>query len=301
MMRSRRLATTKIASLIVLCAILTACSRAPRPGASGAGTTAGGAQPALRDEIPADRLNEVVAAHLEGVGLMEQYQYAQAVAAFRKVHQLAPGWIAGSINLAIALLNDSGIKAEAAKGGRASATPPATNFDEALKLLDAVIERDPQNLHAHYCRGLILEYQGDLERAHKDFAIVTERDPSDAHAWLKLGTTLTDPENPGAQAGPKQARELIAIYTKALERNPYLVMALYKIQQAYIWAGEPKKQAEALNLWRRLNPDVNPAGPGDTGKTYYGEMGRYATVIDPFPMRSQMPDPGHPPRFDVPE
>ena len=63
-----------------------------------------------------------MAAHFEGLGYMEQYEYREAVEAFREVHDRAPGWIPGSINLAIALLNDSGVKAEEAKkaGGDAA-------------------------------------------------------------------------------------------------------------------------------------------------------------------------------------
>ncbi len=41
---------------------------------------------------------------------MERYEYGQAVESFQEVHERAPGWIAGSINLALALLNDVGAK-----------------------------------------------------------------------------------------------------------------------------------------------------------------------------------------------
>jgi hypothetical protein len=64
---------------------------------------------------------------------MEQYEYRKAVDAFREVRERAPGWIPGSINLAIALLNDTGLKIEQAKAqGQA---PPPSNFDQALALL----------------------------------------------------------------------------------------------------------------------------------------------------------------------
>ena len=75
----------------------------------------------LKNEIPPAELDAVMAAHFRGLGQMEQYEYRKAAEAFREVRKRAPGWIPGSINLAIALLNDSGVKAEAAKksgGGR---------------------------------------------------------------------------------------------------------------------------------------------------------------------------------------
>ena len=141
-------------------------------------------------------------AHFEGLGLMEQYEYAKAAEAFRSVHELAPGWIPGSINLAIALLNDTGVKVEEAKKAGGGAPPPG-NFDEALELLAGVLERDPDNPYAHFCRGIILEQQGNIAEAHRHFKRVTEIDPDDATAWYWLASTLTDP---GGAVAARRAR-----------------------------------------------------------------------------------------------
>src|SRR5262249_42477157 len=125
------------------------------PGASARITPA--AAP-LRNEIPPDALATVMARHFQGLGHMEQYDYAKATEAFRDIHARAPGWIPGSINLAIALLNDTGVKAEAAK--KSGADPGSANFGEALALLADVIAREPDNPYAHFCRGIIFEQQG---------------------------------------------------------------------------------------------------------------------------------------------
>ena len=288
-----------------------ACGTSDRPAAApvapekSSGATEGpkSSPAALRDEIPADQLDVVVRAHLAGLGAMEQYEYGKAIEAFQDVHQRAPGWIPGSINLAIALLNDTGSKTEDAKksGG---GTEGASNFDQALTLLDDVIARQPANLDAHYCRGLILEFlgQGRTVDAHKDFRFVVEKDPTDGHAWFKAGATLTNPADPSQPAGPAQATELIKYYTKALECNPYLITAYYKLQQAYGWARQPAKQRELLDRWKQLNPKSNPAGPGETAEAFYGESGRKARVVDPFGHgASHAPaEPGPPPKFDPP-
>ncbi|HEV3166677.1 MAG TPA: FG-GAP-like repeat-containing protein [Isosphaeraceae bacterium] len=291
--------------LIVLALLEPACDRSAPPAPKAAPPNPVTAQPApdptvLRDEIPADKLDAVMQAHLQGVGLMEQYNYSQAVTAFRKVHELAPGWIGGSVNLAIALFNDTG--SQAAEAEKAGAQPGKGNFDQALALLAQVLERDPKNLHAHYCRGIILESQGNLADAHKDFLFVTEHDPDDASAWLKLGSTMTDPSNPERKAGPKQAKQLIVIYTKALERNPNSVLALYRLQEVYGWARDPAKQKELYELWNRLNPRKTVTGPGDSADTTYGEMGRYAEVVGPKPaLQSAAAGPLVSPRFDIPK
>ncbi len=274
--------------------------KAARPATTGP-STAPAAQ--LKNEIPSDALEPVMKAHFEGVGNMEQYKYGFAVQAFREVHKLAPGWIPGSINLAIALLNDSGVKAEDAKkaGGGAE---PATNFDEALDLLAAVIEREPGNPHAHFCRGIILEQDGKLSEANRHFRKVAEIDPTDATAWYWVASTLTDPDDPTRPAGPKQAKEQIELLGKAVELNPYLTPAVFKMATAYRMTGQNAKQKELLDRWRKINPDrPDPVpGPGDSAEKVYGEMGKYATIIDPFARpASPAGTTVHRPRFEAPK
>ena len=58
---------------------------------------------------------------------------------------------------------------------------------------------------------------------------MTEIDPNDAAAWYWSGSTLPDPDDPSQPAGPNQAKEQIALYAKALERNPYMTPAIYKM------------------------------------------------------------------------
>jgi tetratricopeptide (TPR) repeat protein len=246
---------------------------------------------------------------------MEQYKYRDAVNSFREVVSLAPGWSAGQINLAIALLNDTGAEAEAAKqsgGGRAARSPGAqsdsgqsagasANFDEALRLLDQVLGEAPDNVHALYCRGIILAYLGQAKEAHHAFQRVVELDPDDAEAWAKLGQTLPDPDRPNFPAGPKQAKQLIEIYRKALDRNPYLVVALFKLQEAYRWDGQRDKASEYMKQWEALNPDRTVTGPGDMLRQVYGEMGKYANIINPTQsVRSATEPAGRPPGFEPP-
>ncbi len=284
----------RMALALVACVFVISCDRGHPPTSKPPVPTVASST----DAIPANRLDAVVAAHTRGLGLMERYQYGKAIEAFREVHDLAPGWTPGSINLAIALLNNAGAAEEEAKAGKGPAH--GNNFVEALTLLEAVLERDPKNLHAHYCRGIILENQGDFAEAHRDFQLVADADPGDALVWLHLGSTMTDPSTPGKPAGPRQSKELIALYTKALERNPYLVPALFKLQAAQGWSGDRAIQKETLALWKRLNPKGNAGAPGDAGDTAYGEMGRYATVIGPATKREIPSGPVVPPRFDPP-
>ncbi len=259
-----------------------------------------GAVEPLKDEIPAAEVDAVSTAHFRGVGLLEQYEYRKATEAFREVQRRAPGWIPGSINLAIALLNDSGAQASSAESSGAGSDQ--NRFDEALDLLQAVLDRQPENRQAHFCRGIILEQQGDLAKAHAHFRRVTELDPNDAASWYWAASTVTDPDEPSRGAGAGQAREQIELLTRALACDPYLTPAIYKLSFAYRFAGEPDKQKELLDRWRQINPDrPSPVpGTGNSADKVYGEMGRYALAVNPFgrPEAAAFSR-AAPPRFDI--
>ena len=147
--------------------------------------------------------------------------------------------------------------------------PLPDNFDEALDLLAGVLERDPANPYAHFCRGIILEQQGRIAEAHQHFKKVTEIDPNDAAAWYWSGSTLTDPDDPSQPAGPKQAKEQIALYAKALELNPYMTPAIYKMAMTSRFTNDPKKTKELFEQWKKINPDrPDPSpGPGESAES----------------------------------
>ncbi len=297
--------TTRLAGPMAL--TLGICLGLPACGDRGAGvaTLPGKGAPSgpPRDEIPPAELSAVMDAHFRGLGAMERYEYAAAAEAFRDIHRRAPSWIAGSINLAVALLNQGGETAE--KERQAGQTElegdSKLNIDEAQRLLDEVIARQPLNLHAHFSRGIILRFKGQLLDAHRDFRKVVEGDPGDANAWLELGATLTDPDSEGMPAERKQSRELIEYYRKALDRNPYLTTAMFKLQAIYGLMGDRDGQRQLYATFEKLNRGRNAAGAGDVAALVYGEMGRYAKVIDPFPRPKPAAKPGPPPRFGPPD
>ncbi len=234
---------------------------------------------------------------------MERYEYKAAAAAFREIQSRAPGWITGTVNLSIALLNQGGEAAEKAKkSGQGEPDEEAVqNIDAARILLDGVIAREPGNPHALFSRGIILQSQGDSISAHRDFTRVTEIDPGDANAWFEFAESFTDPTREGMPPGRAQAPELISAYSKALEANPYLVTAMYGLQRAYSLAGDRDRATKTFALFKKLNTQFDPAASGEKFALVYGEMGRYAQIIDPF-RRSEPPRPNPPlPRFGIAE
>ncbi len=262
--------------------------------------------PGEMNEIPPDELSAVMAAHYLGLGSMERFEYSNAVAAFRDVRKRAPGWIPGSINLAIALLNDSGQKAEEAKKAGAVAEPD--NFGEALDLLGDVLNRDTGNPYAHFCRGLILQQQGALAAAHEHFKRVTDIDPKDAAAWYWMGRTIPEPAEPPEdrlKAIKERSKREVELFSKALELNPNLTQAIYGFAMAARFVKSEKETKEWFDRFRRINPDqdgsVPAPGPGDPQAKAYGDMGRYGTIVNPFPQVMAIPEGGAQPapRFEA--
>lgn len=305
----RWLTRARVISCVAACLCLVGCGQqesADVPGKLGAGKTTGAGAGAGGGPLEGERLARFLDAHYRALGHMERYEYSDAADAFREVLALDPELASTKINLAIALLNDTGTKAEESKQDRSGGAVPA-NFDEALGLLESVLAAEPGNLHARYCRGIILEYLGRADEAHGDFKVVVERDPGDPHAWVKLGMTLPNPERPGFPASLESADKLVEIYGKAVELNPNLVLGLFKLREAYNWVAVTKRDAAAraksdeLNaLWLKLDSQNSPTASGDSGKTAYGEVGKYAMVIDPFPRRAERAEELRPPRFELP-
>src|ERR1700736_6615046 len=98
----------------------------------------------------------VLHANNRGVGSMEQFDYDRAVHAFEEAGRLAPDWLPARINLGIALLNR---RKEVEEQGRS--TP--VDLPRAIALFEDVLRTDPNNPYAHYCLGIILQYQGKIQ------------------------------------------------------------------------------------------------------------------------------------------
>ena len=100
--------------------------------------------------------------------------------------------------------------------------------EESLNLFDSILARQPENLHAHFCRGIILNERDLHERARADFRFVVDKAPEDDHAWYWLGNSARKLDPTGVRPADERGvttenlKEAIAAYRKALECNPSL-------------------------------------------------------------------------------
>ncbi len=220
----------------------------------------------------------VMHANNRGVGLMEQFQYGKAATAFEEVVTMAPDWLPGRVNLGIALLN---------------VNKPET-LTEASRIFREVLRKDPDNLHAHFCLGIILYTRGRLGtgkgKAGDHFEFVTKHAPDDPAAWYWLGKSLEG----------DSSQEAVKCYEQALRLDPQISSAYYALYNV-LGRSDPARAQAAREQWQAL------AVPGDDKDTRgnklimaYGLMGRYATVIGRAPDGGAKPRTGPLPRL-VPE
>ena len=170
----------------------------------------------------------------------------------------APGWIPGSINLAIALLNDTGVKDEEAKKPAAERRRPATSTRPS-SCSPASWSATPTTL----CPFLPWDHPrtaGQYRRGPRHFQRVTEIDPNDATAWYWLGSTLTDPDDPRSPAGPEAGQGA----DRALRQGPR-TQSLPDAQPSTSWPfayrvrrTSREKQKQLLDRWKKINP-IAPA------------------------------------------
>jgi tetratricopeptide (TPR) repeat protein len=188
----------------------------------------------------------VLTANNRGVGLMEQYNYKDAVPAFEEVVRLAPDWVPGQINLGIALLN----------------TATEANLKRARTLFKGILQKEPDNPYANFCLGIMSQYERDPQEAIGHFEAVLRKDPNDAASWCWIAQ-LTE--------GERQEE----CYRKAYELDPALAPAVYGMAQVLLRQGKRKQGEELLARHGQLNA----SGTGVPLAVKYSEMGRYADVI----------------------
>ncbi|MBX9628195.1 MAG: FG-GAP-like repeat-containing protein [Gemmataceae bacterium] len=208
-----------------------------------------------------------MAATTRGVGLMEKFEFADAVKEFEEAVRKDPDSIAARVNLGIALFNQQSPDTAAL----------STEAKQAQKVFGEVLRRDPDNKHAHYCMGIISQHAGDLPDAYGHYKKVNALDPDDAYTWLRLGTC-----HPDGLASPAAG----ACYQKALTLNPYLNEARYKLAQTQPPSEDgDRRKDELLADHQRFERADNY----DEAKIEYSTLGKYGTVIGRYPNAKPQP------------
>ena len=131
---------------------------------------------------------------------------------------------------------------------------------------------------------------------------MTEIDPNDAAAWYWLGSTVTDPEDPRGRPGREQAQDSDRALHQGPRAEPLPDAGHLQARPSPIaMPGRPTSSDELLDRWKKMDPErlARLPGPGDLAGEAYGEMGRYATVIDPFRRPVSRSQARRPARFEA--
>src|SRR6187431_292916 len=181
-----------------------------------------------------------------GVARLEQYDYREAAASFRRALEADSRLAAARLNLAIALLYDS-------------------QLDEADREARAAADQMPSAPQPPYVRGLIARLAGRDDDAAASFQRVLAIDPGDVGASIQLGQSLI---------AVRRNDEAIAMLQEAVKAEPFNATAAYGLATALTRAGrEDSRQAMARFQQLRDNP------ASVTYSSAYLGQGRYAEAL----------------------
>ncbi len=215
---------------------------------------------------------ETIAEHNRGVALMGQFNYEQAHDVFARLAEEFPAWQDVRVDLAISKLNRR----------------QESDAEDAERILDAVIAKDPQNLRAEYCRGILMLYNGDAEQALPLFQAVAEADPTDAYAVYYCGQCQFDSRDYGAALERFQRAQLL---------DPYLRSAYYGAFQALQRLNRRDDAKSELDMFQKLadNPQARSA------EIKYSRMGPKAETRAVRLAAASVPSPPSGPPFAAAE
>lgn len=231
--------------VLAAAAALAACGDGKEPAKDGAG---GGAPPALTPEDAA----RLIALQNRGIGLLERYDYGDAVAPLRECVKLAPHWPAARIHLALALLHQG-----------------TESRPEARAILDGVLKEYPDEPRASFLAAWLAENAGETERAvvlYRYAYRVTQEDPI---VGARLGIVLA-----GVDGGEREALKLLE---SVHARRPALVAPVNQLMLLHRQLGDDAASETYLAKLRalkgRVNPDIESAKVGEEMRDAYGGMG----------------------------
>lgn len=258
-----RLVPALRATVAGLAVVLGACGDREPEGGRGGGPAGGAAgvragAPGTMDPADAVRL---VALQNRGIGLLERFDYGEAVKPLRESVALAPTWVPGRVHLAIALIHQG-----------------PDSRPEAREILAQILREVPDHPHAAFLAAWLAENNGDTEPAiamYRHAYEVTGRDPV---VGARLGIMLAGMEG--------KEEEALAILTDVHARRPALVSPVNQIMLLHRQLGRDAESESYLARLRalkgRVNPSIEAARVGQELRDAYGGMGPYSAAIRDF-------------------
>ncbi|MFT3805555.1 tetratricopeptide repeat protein [Arenimonas sp.] len=198
----------------------------------------------------------------------------------------APLWRQSrGLAMALAVILPLGVVGLYQLQGTPAALDPANlrapqNIDEAIAMLQARLEREPDNVEGWILLARSHAAQENYGLAARAYARAHALAPDDADLGVEYAEAMM--RNAGAQGAPAEA---VVLLEAALRANPNNQRALLLSGMQRMQAGKP---AEASALWERLLPMLEPAAAGALRAQI--DMARVAAQLPPMsPMADSKP------------
>ena len=193
-----------------------------------------------------------------GVARLEQFNYKDATADFRRALTLDPQLKIAQINLAIALFNEA-------------------DLDAAVTAAQTAAESSPDSPQPPYILGLIARTQNRTDDAEKYFRRVLEIDALDVGSNVNLGQIYIQQRN------YKRAVEYLR---RALAAEPYNSTALYNLATALVRSDAREEGQQLMTRFQALRQ----SGAATSIGLNYLEQGRYAEAATSTGAESELVD-----------
>jgi tetratricopeptide (TPR) repeat protein len=166
-----------------------------------------------------------------GIALLDQFQYAESVAAFSEVVKLRPDYVDGYTNVGLTEI-------------------VWEKYESARKAIRKALSLDPNNVRATYYDGLLQRRAGNTEQEIADFRRVVEKFPESRDARRELGITYYQQKNEPAALEQFEALQKI---------DPDDLAAHYNLSILYRRMGKVKEAAEQQAMF--VDKKVDPSAP----------------------------------------
>jgi Tfp pilus assembly protein PilF len=206
---------------------------------------------------------EAYKANNVGIGMLEQYRYDDAVAAFRAALAADPDLAIARTNLAIALFY-------------------APDLEGARREAEAAAALAPSAPQPQYILGLVAKGQNRPDDALAALLKVLVFDPADVGANVNIGQVYLS---------QKRYPEAVAALRAAVASDPFNSTALYNLGIALTRSGQAEEGQKSLERFEALRK----SGTGIVFSQSYPEQGRYAeaavsTGAEPSLVDAAVPD-----------
>ncbi|GAB4134093.1 MAG: hypothetical protein Fur0041_06900 [Bacteroidia bacterium] len=119
-----------------------------------------------------------------------------------------------------------------------------TKYEEEIKILDHVLEKDIHNAQAYFMKGMVFKELGDTTNAVSSMQTAVEQDPDYYNAYIQLGLLHAVKKNPLA----------VQYYLNALKVQPKSVEAMYHLGMFYQETEDYNRALETYTTLLTVNP-----------------------------------------------